>query len=549
MNNLTIKSKLLPILVFTFIGIGIYIRLDQFLLQILLDDEWHAVHQLLGSTPVKIATSFGHADYSIPLTLLYWLEAKVFGLSELMMRWPMMLFGLATLIVFPLYVSRHFSHQEGVLFAFLLMLSPVLILFSRTARPYSITLFLVYLSVWAFYKYYQQTDSSRPTCHFFYAGIYCISTSLAVWLHLIVAFFVVSPFMIETVRLFFKERVDVKRNLMAMFGIGLPTLLLTLLFVLPPILSNLHALTVKAGSHLPSFDTVIGTIYLWLGTESGLIVIVSCVLILIGLPRLFKQSIFTINILLGFILTFALILISEPAWVNHPLTLGRYLLPIIPVLLLSMASGLYVLQDKLTQRFIQQPGLYIHYLFVFGLMTGFIITSPVFTLLHHPNSNSLHSFYFFEFRAEKNIIEQYQRAHLYSEFWNQLEKNQPLSKKIAVAPWYFESHFWDAPVWEEMSNQYVVPGYLLGLCVKQRAGEVPDNQRFDFRNVSYLAKPQDLKRRGVDFIVYQKPNRLKIVRPYTDISQCDHSLQNIYGKPIYEDRIIKVFNPSPMEPA
>ncbi len=37
---------LYPLLLIIFCA-GVYFRLDQFLLQVLLDDEWHAVHQLL----------------------------------------------------------------------------------------------------------------------------------------------------------------------------------------------------------------------------------------------------------------------------------------------------------------------------------------------------------------------------------------------------------------------------------------------------------------------------------------------------------------------
>ncbi|MCW8926420.1 MAG: hypothetical protein OQJ84_09200, partial [Xanthomonadales bacterium] len=73
--------------------VGVYFRLDQFLLQVLLDDEWHAVHQLLANTPAQMFLTIGHADFSIPLALLYWLERSTIGLSELGMRWPMMLAG------------------------------------------------------------------------------------------------------------------------------------------------------------------------------------------------------------------------------------------------------------------------------------------------------------------------------------------------------------------------------------------------------------------------------------------------------------------------
>ncbi|HFD10913.1 MAG TPA: hypothetical protein ENJ32_00355, partial [Crenotrichaceae bacterium] len=322
-------------------GIGLFVRLDQFLLQILIDDEWHAVHQLLHSTPANIATSFGHADYSIPLTLLYWFEAEQFGLSELLMRWPMMLAGILTLIVFPLYVFRQFSQHEAILFGSVIALSPLLVIYSRTARPYAITLFLVYLSVWAFYRFYDNADTEKPGQRLRYALLYCVSAAMAVWLHLIAGFFVVAPFILEASRLIIKPTVSVKRNLLALLSIGLPALALIWLLILPPLVNSLHALTVKAGSDLPSIDSLTGALYLWIGTRSGMLVIACCFLGLIGFPRVIKQSVISINILLGFVLTVLLILVSQPAWVQHPLTLARYLLPILPLLLLSIACGLY----------------------------------------------------------------------------------------------------------------------------------------------------------------------------------------------------------------
>jgi hypothetical protein len=537
------KQQIMMLFILIAIAIGFYLRLDQFLIQTLIDDEWHAVHQLLQSTPTRIATSFGHADYRIPLTLLYWLEARYFGLSELLMRWPMMLFGMATIVVFPIYVYRQFSQQEAVLFGFLLALSPVLTIFSRTARPYAITLFLVYLSVWAFYKCYEKTNTRQPNNRLIYGVVYCFTTAMAVWLHLVVVFFVFSPFAVELVRLLFKSNTDKKTNFLQLLFIGVPTLLVTLVLILPPLLSSLNALTVKAGSHLPSLDTVIGAVYIWLGTESGMMVIGCSVLAIIGLPRLIKKSIIAANILVGLVLTFVLIVISQPAWVNHPFTLGRYLLPIIPLLLLSIASGVYVLHNRLIKQRNHQYSSFVYMAASCCVLTGLIASSPLADLLRQPNSNTLHPVFYFEFRPENNAINQYLLKHSYSDFWKSFSNSPPQSKKIAVAPWYFESHFWHAPIWEETSNQYAVPGFLLGLCVKERAGEVPDSSRFRFQNVSYLANPQDLKRRDIDFIVYQKPNRLKIKTPYANISDCDVSLQKIYGPPIYEDRIIKVYNP------
>ena len=120
--------------------LGAWLRLDQFLDQTLIDDEWHAVHQIMLSSPSRFMLSFGHADYSIPLTLLYWVQAQWFGLSEFGMRLPMMMAGLATVALFPLALRKELGDRTVIAFAFLLACSPVLIAFSRMARPYALTL-------------------------------------------------------------------------------------------------------------------------------------------------------------------------------------------------------------------------------------------------------------------------------------------------------------------------------------------------------------------------------------------------------------------------
>ena len=95
---IAIKSELpyfyLPFLII--ILIGSYLRLDQFAQQVLLDDEWHVVHQLLKGNAGYLFQTFSRADFSVPLALLYWLQLQLFGLSEAGMRWPMMLAGIST---------------------------------------------------------------------------------------------------------------------------------------------------------------------------------------------------------------------------------------------------------------------------------------------------------------------------------------------------------------------------------------------------------------------------------------------------------------------
>ncbi|HET7033506.1 MAG TPA: hypothetical protein VFJ48_10310, partial [Casimicrobiaceae bacterium] len=106
--------------------VGAYLRLDQLVSQVLIDDEWHAVHQVLDSAPQAMFFDFGFADYSIPLGILDWYEAHWWGISETAMRLPMLACGLATLVVLPMYVAPRLGRATAAVFALLVAISPLL---------------------------------------------------------------------------------------------------------------------------------------------------------------------------------------------------------------------------------------------------------------------------------------------------------------------------------------------------------------------------------------------------------------------------------------
>ena len=109
-------------------------------------------------------------------------------------------------------------------------------------------------------------------------------------------------------------------------------------------------------------------------------------------------------------------------------------------------------------------------------------------MLRRPNAQTLHLAYHFDFRPERNPYLPHLEAIPLSPFWATLATQPRGSLRIAVAPFYFESYDWDAPRWERESGQTVVPGYLTGLCMDQRWGEVPPDPRYRFRNAVHLSE-------------------------------------------------------------
>lgn len=132
-----------------------------------------------------------------------------------------------------------------------------------------------------------------------------------------------------------------------------------------------------------------------------------------------------------------------------------------------------------------------------------------------------------------------------SPFWAGLAANPQGSLRVAAAPFYFESYDWDAPRWERTSGQTVLPGLLTGLCVEQRWGEVPPDPRFRFDNAVHLADRAQLARRGIDYVVWQKP----YMRPRDgqfvpiggDTAFCERVMLATFGTPVYEDANLIAF--------
>ena len=74
---------------------GLWVRAFRIGEQLILDDEWHALNAVQDHGYAWIFSHLGHADHSIPLTLLYEFFSHTIGLSEITMRAPSLLAGVA----------------------------------------------------------------------------------------------------------------------------------------------------------------------------------------------------------------------------------------------------------------------------------------------------------------------------------------------------------------------------------------------------------------------------------------------------------------------
>ena len=509
-------------------ALGAWLRLDQFTQQVLLDDEWHAVHQVLAHGPAQFVVDFGHADYGIPLALYDWALVHSIGLSETAMRVPMVLAGLATFVLLPLAVARRIGREAALGFALLLALSPPLVAYSQIARPYALDLVLGWYAHWAFRRWWLGSRADG-------AG-YVAATAFACWMHLVVAPFVLAPFvwaMWQLARNPSLRRAQLARTVR--LGIGSALALAALLG--PPIAARPSALGAKTGFEGFDGTTVGGALFWWFGTRSAVALILALVLAAIGLRRVWFALPEARTGVLGLAATVAVLAVSRPEWGKTPFVFARYLLPAVPLLLCAVACGAVTAGHALAGR-----GRYraaAAFALTLASAGALAASSPLRDWTRHPTSYRLGIYQLYDFRDESNAARRGVAKIPMSPFWHSLADRPPDSLLVAAAPFRFESYDWDGPRWERKSRQRVFPGWLTGLCVEHRPGELPARDGLAFANAVRLSDRAALAARGVDYVVWQKPwvplaeDRLE--RGGDHVAQCEAALRSAFGPPAYED--------------
>ena len=100
------------ILIFSAFLTGLILRVYEFSNQIIADDEFHALYVAIRNSYTYISTHFGVTAHSIPLALMYKLWMEVFPLNEFVLRAPMLLSGIATILVFPFLLRAHLNKES-----------------------------------------------------------------------------------------------------------------------------------------------------------------------------------------------------------------------------------------------------------------------------------------------------------------------------------------------------------------------------------------------------------------------------------------------------
>lgn len=520
--------------------LGAVLRLDQIGVQIPLDDEWHALHAVERFTALHVATHFGWTDYSIPLTLYDKAVAASVGLSEAWMRLPVLAAGLASLAVMPLIVRPWIGRDAAALFGWLLALSPVHVYFSRYARPYSIALLLTFVAVFAL-------GNARILNRPLFAWAYAVCAILAPYFHLTTLPLVLLPLALAwAARITRKDTAGplaagpLLRRVTVTVAFGLA------LLVGPPLVIDRAALLYKAGRGTVTLGTLAAAARLVAGSAKEWVAVAMAAAAVAGaatLARRHPQR--AAYLLLIALAALALPCLTHPLLAELPIVVVRYALILVPVVLILAACAGDALIRRLTAR---MPGA--RHLAGPALAGALIVLGPLPRTYARPNEWTNHPA--FQYSYSTNPCDAGPPVPAFYQWLGRLPRAR---ERIVEAPWLFAAAANRFECYQRVHGQDMLIGFVggvyeaVGRSGLPRPGELPilsQPRKYRFRSFVHLGAEDDLRRRGVHFVVLHKSIEREMggaadagglgIEPWID------RYRQRFGPPVYEDDVLVVFD-------
>ena len=433
------------------------------------------------------------------------------------MRAPMVLAGIGLVALAPWLARAWATQAVGVAWAVLLALSPMLVYLSRTARPYAITALTSTVAIVAFERWWRG-DAYRTR----WAAAYVAATVLGGWLHMLSLAFTLTPFLYFGA-LALRDRAALAR----LIRLGLLTAALLAVLLLPPLVNDWFSFAAKAGQDSVSLDTVERTVLMIAGTGHAVVAIAFVAFVALGWVRWWKRD----RELAGYALTLVAvgsvaICVARPNWVQYALVFARYLVPVVPLLLLLAAEGVVglmpVRRDALRACAVAAVGV------------ALVATGPLPAQWYAPNQFTSHQRFQFDYDdAHSPYVTQ--RAEGIPPFYRELARAPAGSLTVVVAPWRLESHF-NPHVWYQAAHrQNVRIGLLTPLCGKRDFGEYPEGERgMRLSNATHVEALLRGQARDADFLVvhlrpWSTPPGRKL--PWPDLSRCLPDIERALGRP------------------
>ena len=567
--------------------LGVCLRLYLLKDQILIDDEWHGPLFIQYKSFFEVLTQINPSQNSSPLLNIYqFLCYHSIGLSEWNLRLPLLVTGCALPIIMPLLIRRILPDRAGIIFSFLLALSPFLVFYSRFARAYIIITLLSFLALLAAFQW--MVTNKRA-----YAGVFIIASVAAVYTHPSAVAMTVAPY-VALAFAFLIKRLDNRNSIVGHLAVPLKTSLkvmmvhaVCLFAVIFNYITNLRSLPL----HVRAFSgsAILSTLPLIGGTASTAVLALFAALALFGWLRLYQINPFLALLLFaGVAVNVLFILFINPAGIETGAVILRYCIAIIPVILLCVAVGSHNLLDEVQKRI--APSLVRRVLPVVCICFGVLLLylkGPLPVIYRAPNNFTSHlafqgSYQYGDWQKSRSnhFCPSYEISSQDIPAFYKWLAADPASRAIIEYPFDFADHsnlfyFYqihhrkrvlagycsNAQLWalsvsagmrKRMNTENLVLAYSLPEVFFSSAAV---KSRTHFRNMVDIADDREVLRSRADYLVLHKLIHSIYIKKegtketemgnfllfYESVNYFKGHFTRILGEPVYEDGDIIVF--------
>jgi hypothetical protein len=514
--------------------LGIWLRLHGLGEQVVQDDEWHAIHKLMTAGYGEIFRSFGYADHSIPLTLLYKAMAATLGLTEVNMRILQAVAGIALIpaaAAITWAASR--SRAATLLCAFLVSGAPFLVLYSRTARPYAITTLLVVVALAALWQWRE-----RRTWQL--GAAICAMTALSAWLHPISAVFPA----VAMAFIFIDDLCGGKTawpRLARTLALGTAAALSIAALLAAPILNDLGSLTAKAGGDHAGAYTIWRALSLFAGGLPDPLTALVTLVAAFGAWRTLRRTPLLGTYLAALaVIPVLLFMVLGAAWTQQGHTFARYVFPVQVIYLIWMSIGFSELVRAASRG--ARPGLELALAALAA--AGYLAVNPAIRQVATLGPWYGHLYHHFDYVRMHNVAALAYIAYEPPRFYRRLDRMAPGSVTLIEAPFTLAGPTNDLAFLASSHHQHEIIGMLHDLCLEgPYDGEVPKDARFRFRNFVFLDDRDAVLATGARYLLLRRDQFRG--RPFREAGRCVAALTKLYGEPVDIDSRLAVFDLHP----
>jgi hypothetical protein len=507
--------------------------------QLIIGDEWHALHRALLLHYSDLLTSFGISDHSILLALYFRAVMDTLGLSETLLRAPFLLAGLLALVLIPAMIRREAGDFVAVALGWLLALSPLLVLYSRYARPYAVTLLCAWTGALAVREWWRTGRRG-------FAATYWACTVLAGY------FLVISlPFLLGALLFLFVEGCRRRPQpplpgLPDLLRLGFLTAATLAALLLPALITDYWSLSghapgpvtragISAPQGLAAYQVLAGHTN---PAGSWIVGVLALLGVVRGLRRASGLVVFVLTLCGLQILAVDLAL---PAFAWPGFFIARYLLFVLPALLMFVAMGIEAAVALAPRaRPVLRGGLaavLATTLFAWGPLPGALLGPPNWVTQQLLSALTYHEGFY------PTIIRRVPA------FYRRLGRAAPGSLTIVEVPSYTVAVTSPFARYQSVHHQRTLIGFHNGLCGHLRKGEVPWGATgMRLRNYVFLASPEAVLGAGATHVVFHKRvSREALIQPVLiydepDLSNCIAAYRSRFGDAVYEDEDIVAFD-------